>query len=244
MTRKNQLYALIFLSAATAMLQYAIQGSMATGHSPAEEFSRNFWVLDWILWAGRALVEAWVVVYVFMTRPQSTGQRIALTFFEVVLIVLITLTLGPAFHALGAGKTAYEVLGEMHLAWEYAIAAYTSIMMGSAAFAYQFQPFDIEEEVSGPATSRDQADSVEAMAVGAISTPSDNGKMSRNEALPLVQEAIREDRLNQTELAEEAGVSRTAFNQWMDHWVENNVILRLPGRGNYALPEGEEELPF
>jgi len=216
------------------MLQYAIQGAAATGHNPAAEFTRQFWVMDWILWALRALVEAWVVVYVFMTTPQSTMQRIALTAFELILIAIITLTLGPALHALGAGKTVYEVLGRGHLAWEYAIAAYTSIMMGAAAFAYQFQPFDIKEEVviEGPGKKRKMEPEKE--------------NVTREEALPVVLETIRAaegGKINQAELAGRFDVSRQTMGNWLKFWQREMVIAPLDGRGRFRVIEEEVEMP-
>lgn len=137
-TRRNQLWWLIILSAITALAQYVIQGATASGHNPAE-FPIWFWYADYGLWGARALIEAWVIVYLFTTQSDSW----LITFFEIVLIGLITLTLGPAFRALGYGVSMRESVSEPWFTlWNYGIAAYTSIMMGAAGYAYRVQPED------------------------------------------------------------------------------------------------------
>lgn len=145
MTRKQQLWALIVTSALTAFFQYIIQGSLATGANPMD-FDPRFWQADRIFWGIRALIESWVVVYMFTTRTKKWYQEVILTILEIALLALIAFTLGPAFQALGAETTVYELLGRSYAVWAYAIGAYTSLMMAGAGIAYKIQPFDIEEK--------------------------------------------------------------------------------------------------
>ena len=147
LTRRNQLWVLIFLSAATASLQYTLQGALAT-NAEVEMFPKAFWVADYAAWGLRALVEAWVVVYVFTTHTQGKLQGLVLGLIEVALLTLIALTLGPAFRAIGAGEQMYTSLThEGFWLWNYGIAAYTSIMMAAAGIAYRMQPEDKVAEV-------------------------------------------------------------------------------------------------
>jgi hypothetical protein len=136
---KYILYLLIGLSALTACAQYIIQGTLATGGTPAS-FAQPFLLADSALWGARALIEAAVIAYLFQTVPHSTAQSIVLTCFEVALVSLITLTVGPALRAMGLGLPIRETLSPgVFTLWNFGIAGYTSIMMGAAGFAYRVQ---------------------------------------------------------------------------------------------------------
>ena len=142
LTRRNQLWVLIFLSAITAALQYTLQGALATD-AEIEAFPNIFWIADYAAWGGRALVEAWVVAYVFTTHANSRAEKIVLYTLEAALLVLITLTLGPAFRAIGAGEKMYESLTyDGFWLWNFGVASYTSIMMAATGIAYRMQPED------------------------------------------------------------------------------------------------------
>jgi len=141
MNRKRQLWALIGLTALTTIFQYAVQGAMASGHNPAQ-WDSWFWVSDFALWAVRALIEAWVLVYLFTTCARGRAFWV-LTVLEVSLIALITLTLGPALYALGQGATIAQTLtGWSHVAWSFGIAAYAPLMIAGAGFAFKLQPHE------------------------------------------------------------------------------------------------------
>lgn len=75
LTRKNQLWILIFLSALSALAYYVIQGTFAGGDNP-REFGEMFWRFERGLWGFRAFVEAWVVAYLFSTTPKTNGNRL------------------------------------------------------------------------------------------------------------------------------------------------------------------------
>lgn len=136
---KKILYLLIGLSALTACAQYIIQGTLATGGTPAS-FAQQFLLADSALWGARALIEAAVIAYLFQTVPHSTAQSVVLTCFEVALVSLITLTVGPALRAMGLGLPIRETLSpSIFTLWNFGIAGYTSVMMGAAGFAYRVQ---------------------------------------------------------------------------------------------------------
>ena len=99
LTRGNQLVFLVVAAAVSAAAQYVVQGTMASGGDPAK-FSATFWTVDYFLWGFRALIEAWVIIYLFMTIGGNWIQKTILTMLEVALIVLIFLTLGPALFSL------------------------------------------------------------------------------------------------------------------------------------------------
>ena len=139
-TRKNQLWALIILSALSAASQYVIQGALAAD-ADLDAFPQWFWVMDFIFWGIRALIEGAVIVYLFSTQGNDKIQRIILGFFEVALIALITLTVGPSLRALGMHQPLREsVPPAAYWLWTFGLAAYTSLMIGAAAYAYRVQP--------------------------------------------------------------------------------------------------------
>ena len=140
MNRRNQLALLIALSALSAVALYIIQGALATGAN-LSEFPSWFWIFDYCSWGARALIEAAVIVYLFSTEPKTITQGIILAAFEFALIGLITLTVGPALRAIGMGTTLRESLSpSLYSAWTFGIAAYTSLMVGAAGYAYRVAP--------------------------------------------------------------------------------------------------------
>jgi hypothetical protein len=156
-SRRNQLWWLIILSAITALAQYVVQGAMASGHNPAQ-FPMWFWYMDFGLWGARALIEAWVIVYLFTTQASTRMQRIAITLFEISLITLITPTIGFALRGLGYGLETREMLAEPYLTWWYmGIGAYTSLMMGAAGYAFKAQPHGEDMQVVDAGTLQEVA---------------------------------------------------------------------------------------
>jgi len=146
--RQKRLNLLVALSAISAVALYIVQGALATGADVAA-FPAWFWVADYCLWGARALVEAAVIVYLFSTQARTRSQAVWLTVFEVALIALITLTVGPALRAVGLGETMRESLSPAAFtAWSFGIAAYTSLMIGAAGFAYRCQPDDDADQVT------------------------------------------------------------------------------------------------
>ena len=139
-SRRSQLWWMVGLSAFTAVAQYTVQGALATGHNPVE-FPAWFWIADYALWGLRAIIEALVIVYLFATVTKTAWESAIIATFEVSLIALIVVTLGPALRALGYGQTVLLSMHEpWYTAWSLAIAAYTPLMMGAAGFAYKVQP--------------------------------------------------------------------------------------------------------
>jgi len=146
LTRRNQLWVLIILTAITTCLQYTLQGALATD-AEISLFPGAFWVADYAAWGGRALVEAWVVAYVFTTVYHGWAHRILITFVEAVMLLLIAATLGPTFYAIGSGQKIYEALAQKDFwLWNYGIAAYPSIMMAATGIAYRTMPKDTRVE--------------------------------------------------------------------------------------------------
>jgi len=140
MNRRNQLVLLIVLSALSAVALYVLQGALATG-ADLSEFPPWFWMLDYCLWGARALIEAFVIVYLFSTEPKTTWQGVVLGILEFALVALITLTVGPALRAIGMGVTLRDSLSPLlYSAWTFGIAAYTSLMVGAAGYAYRVAP--------------------------------------------------------------------------------------------------------
>lgn len=141
LSRRNQLWWLIILSAITAASLYAIQGATVAPDG-IDMLPPWFWKFDVAAWSARAIVESLVIIYLFSTSPKTRAQGVILTIFEVALIGLITLTIAPA---LLAARTEVQVKNLLlGIPWEYGLAAYTSLMMGAAGYAYRVMPFDEE----------------------------------------------------------------------------------------------------
>jgi hypothetical protein len=139
MERKTQLWYLIGLTAATMMPQYALQGWLATGGQPAD-IAPWFLFVDSGAWALRAIIEAWALVFLFSTQPNDDSQRRMLAFFEIALIVLITVTLGPALASVGLGDAMHESLPvPIYWIWNFMVASYAPLMLGAAGFAFKVE---------------------------------------------------------------------------------------------------------
>jgi len=135
---------LIILTSLTTCLQYTLQGALATD-ADISLFPDTFWIADYAAWGGRALVEAWVVAYVFTTVYHGWAHRILITFVEAAMLLLIAATLGPTFYAIGSGQKIYVALTQKDFwLWNYGIAAYPSIMMAATGIAYRTMPEDIK----------------------------------------------------------------------------------------------------
>lgn len=142
MNRQKQLWWLIGLTAVTLIPTYALQGWLASGHTP-KDVHIYFWYAESIAWAIRALVEAWAIIFLFKTRPATSLQEYLLWGFKVALITLITLTVGPVMLASGRQETIQESLHlYVFVAWNFAIASYAPLMLGAVGVAYKIQSED------------------------------------------------------------------------------------------------------
>jgi len=141
--REKQLWFLIFLSAGAAIPQYIMQ-SVLIAPGGIAMLPNWFWTADAVMWALRAIVESWVICYLFTTRSGSFWQKamqLALAVIEVGLLYLIIITAGEAIRAVHLGTTPTSPIP--WLPWEWALASYTSLMMAGAGFAYRVQPDDM-----------------------------------------------------------------------------------------------------
>lgn len=138
--RRIGAYSLMILSAFSMMIQYGLQGVLASGHATAD-LPSLFWQVDWVLWGLRALIEAVVILYLFETNAEQRRDRHLLYTFEVSLITLITATIAPAIRAQGLGLTMPEsVSANVFTLWCVGLAMYTPLMMGGLATALRVQP--------------------------------------------------------------------------------------------------------
>jgi len=141
LTRSNALWTLVIATAVTGALQYVIQGVLVTGHRAdflSETYGNVFWVVEGWFWAIRMIVEATVIAFVFSTKTSDERQVKLLNFFEVALIALIALTLGPALAVTGYNLTMREVLPTWaYWAWSFGVASYIPLMLGAASYSYK-----------------------------------------------------------------------------------------------------------
>lgn len=159
--RQTQLSWLVGLSALSAVALYIVQGALATG-ADIKTFPAWFWTVDYVLWGFRALIEARVIVYLFSTDPQTPRQEFILVVFEVALIALIALTVGPALRAAALGQQMVDTVAPwVFTAWSFGIASYTPLMVGAAGYAYRVQKDDAGG-VDAAALERELAQTKEA----------------------------------------------------------------------------------
>lgn len=167
MERKKQLWALIGLTALTMAPQYAMQGWLATGGNLAglgDWFPR----VDSAAWALRAIIEAWALLYLFSTPARDERQARTLAGFEIALIVLIVITLGPALATAGSNETMREYLkGHWYSAWNFAVATYAPLMLGAAGFAFKVE----SQGASKAAGSADDNPIIEPIAEPKLTLP-------------------------------------------------------------------------
>lgn len=148
MSRERQLWYLVGLTAITLAPAYTLQGWLASGHS-ATDIHTYFWYFESAAWLFRALVEAWAIVYLFKTSASTTAQSVTLWVFKVLLIALITATLGPTMYAAGLQSTINQVLsGGWFWLWNFAIASYAPLMLGAVGVAYKIQPDNAQPDNS------------------------------------------------------------------------------------------------
>jgi len=144
MTRQKQLTNLITLSSISAVALYVVQGALATGADLAS-FPQWFWIVDYALWGVRAWIEARVILYLFSTHTTYKREARVLALFEVALIGLITLTLGPALRAVGTRQSVQDSMQAWaYTLWCFGIASYTPLMLGGTGYAYRVQPADAD----------------------------------------------------------------------------------------------------
>ena len=147
LNRKNQLPILVLLAASTAIAQYVLQGTMATGDDPSL-FGSEFYIAEQVLWGLRALIEAWIICYLFMTEARTKTQQAVLVAFEFGLIALLTLTLAPVVYTMSQTSPIQSILSNGQLwAWSFGISSFTSLMIGAVGYAYKVQPNDTDMEV-------------------------------------------------------------------------------------------------
>jgi hypothetical protein len=144
MTRQRWAEILIPINAMSMVLQYVIQGAMASGEV-ASNLPWWFWPADWAFWGVRALVESTVILYLFKTEASKRRDKFALAFFEIVLISLMMLTIGPTIRALVRGQSMEQALTGWQLtAWTFGLGAYGGLMLAGVGVAYRIQPSDVE----------------------------------------------------------------------------------------------------
>ena len=149
-TRKRQTFMLIILTAATLMPSYSLQGWLAGGHS-ASELPFWFWIWETVAWSARALIEAGAILFLFETNAQTHNQERALLMFKVMLIALITLTLGVVVASAGLGQSIADALPRpLYWMWSFAVASYAPLMLGSVGMAYRIQPHDTSDMTQQP----------------------------------------------------------------------------------------------
>lgn len=187
MMRRRQLWFLIFLTAGAAIPQYVMQSALIAPDG-VDSLPAWFWLADKLMWALRALIEPWVIVYLFTTQSRTTVQRImqgVLLLIELGLLVLIVVTVGPSIAAVRLGQQPQPFLG---IPWDWMLAAYTSLMMAGAGFAYRVQPNDYEDPKTGTDAAAEELahaqaelllmrNAVQQVAAFAALTPVEQGRL-------------------------------------------------------------------
>lgn len=140
-SRKATLGAIVLLAGISNMPLYTVQGALLTGHT-LEEWPLQFWLVEWIFWGLRSIIEIGVIYYMLVTETEHKRHAITLFSFEALAILLILITLGSVAVALDTKELLMmESLGrEWSMVVKFGIVAYLPIIIGGAAVAYKIQP--------------------------------------------------------------------------------------------------------
>src|SRR3990167_9864775 len=160
MNRKQQMWWLSGLTAATLVGQYIMLGNTGVGATP-DQLPSWFWIAEKALWGLRALVEVGVVVYIGMTQTNDPRQKTLLWVFKGGLIMLIVATVGPIWAAHSLGETITTILGRGGvIAWGMLLAGISATMLAGVSYAYRVQPYDGGLIVLSPADHKILLDAV------------------------------------------------------------------------------------
>lgn len=154
--RSNQLWLLLFLSTATMIIPYQIQGFMSSGKAP-DAIPVNIWLADHWAWSIRAIVEGLVIGYLARTRANGKVQASILWTLKIALVVLIALTLGPVLYSTMNDETMAQSLSPWaQRLWTFGLASYMPLMVLGAAYAYKVQPNDddLQTDATLPSAER------------------------------------------------------------------------------------------
>lgn len=140
-SRAFQLISLVTMTSITMMLQYGLQGWLAAGGKVAD-IPQWVWIADAGAWSLRAVIESLVLAFLFSIQAENATakERNVLLSFEVALIALITLTLGPTFASIGLQQSIVASLPmPLYWLWNFGIASYAPLMLGAMGFAYKLE---------------------------------------------------------------------------------------------------------
>jgi hypothetical protein len=123
------------------MPSYFLQGWLTSGKSP-ETMPYYFLHIDAGAWALRAIIEPLVLAFLFSIPANNATEieRKVLLSFEVALIALIAVTLGPT---LGSNGMRLSMPDSLHTilfwAWNFGVASYAPLMLGATGFAFKIE---------------------------------------------------------------------------------------------------------
>lgn len=141
-TRKSQMVWLATLTAITLIGQYVLLGMTGLGETRAA-LPTWFTAFELTLWGMRSLVEISVVVYIGMTQTDDTKESRILWRFEIVLISMIVLTVGPIWAASALQLNIVEILTYWGvITWGCGLAGISAMMLAGVAYAFKVQPND------------------------------------------------------------------------------------------------------
>lgn len=212
--RRKTLERLLLLSALSAASLYIVQGALATG-ADVSTFPQVFWVIDYALWGFRAIIEASVISYLFVTKAETKTQSALLLALEVSLIALIALTIGPALRAVGLRQSMVDsVTPTVYTLWCLGIAAYTPLMMAGAGYAYKVQPSE-QEPVDVAQIERERDEALEKVRLAELGVDELRASIPLLNALPQQAKALMHlhrhgNGMKAAELAQAVGVSLSA----------------------------------
>lgn len=149
MSRIKLMWLIMITSSITGFAQYVLLGVTGTNHDPTT-FYWAFWVVEFILWGIRSIVESICVGYIFMTVASRWQDRMTLSFFEIVILLEIATTIGVMTAAVGSSKSIYQMIAEYsngyYFLWAFAMGAYAPLMMAGSGVAFRIQPANVAQD--------------------------------------------------------------------------------------------------
>ena len=141
--RQGQMYAIMFLTAASMIPIYFFLGvQISEGQTP-----EWLWLAEASAWAIRALVEAWALIYLFQTVADNKRSEWVLIIFEAALIILTCIVIGLTIFSARNGQSIDTLSPVLFAVWSGSVAAFAPLMLGAVGYAYKHHREPVDQDL-------------------------------------------------------------------------------------------------
>lgn len=139
--RAFQAKAILFLTAVTLIPIYGLQGWQSGPHSP-DVVPLVVWVAEAVAWSIRALVEIWVLFYLFSTNTSDRRSKLTLAWIEGALISLIAITVTILIVSNKWNIPTSDLPLGFFILWAAGVASFAPLMLAGVGIAYRVHEGD------------------------------------------------------------------------------------------------------